>query len=465
LNKVLQKIYDASPPSVQNVLVSLYGLRLYWREYGSEFRQKSREFEQRESLPFADLVEYQNSQLRLLIKHAYETVPYYHALMKQLKLSPEDITTVEDLQKLPVLWSDDVRSHSNEMVSTHYKSSRLIPGHTSGTTGSPLQFLYDKNICLMKNVIDWRQKRWGGINFGDRVAFFLGRMVVPADTDKPPFWRHNFMMNHLWLSAFHMSPPNLEHYYRKLIQFKPVAIEGYPSTMSIFASYLLSRGLKLPLRAAFTSSETLHPHQREAIEQAFECRLFDYYGLAERTVFATECSHHTGHHLNMDFGVTEVLSGNDEPALSGKLGKIVTTGLHNFAMPLIRYQTGDVTAIRGDKCTCGCEFPLMDDVTTKAEDIVTTADGRFVASSVLTHPFKPLKSIAMSQIVQEDLSTVIVKIVPKPEFNEGDAQYIIRELQKRLGPQMDIRVETVDDIPRTKAGKYRWVISNVPLPF
>jgi phenylacetate-CoA ligase len=71
----------------------------------------------------------------------------------------------------------------------------------------------------------------------------------------------------------------------------------------------------------------------------------------------------------------------------------------------------------------------------------------------------------MSQIVQEDLSTVIVKIVPKPEFNEGDAQYIIRELQKRLGPQMNISVETVDDIPRTKAGKYRWVISNVPLPF
>jgi phenylacetate-CoA ligase len=317
----------------------------------------------------------------------------------------------------------------------------------------------------VKNVADWRQKRWAGVNPGDKIAFFLGRVVVPISRKKAPFWRTNWILKHKFFSSFHLSDENINAYIQELERFKPVALEGYPSTVYIIARFLLSRNKTLPLKAAFTSSETLFPQQREAIEKAFECELFDFYGLAERVMFATECAAHEGHHLNMDFGITEIVDKDDNPVKRGQLGRIIATGLHNFGMPLIRYKTSDITSLKKQECSCGRNFPLMEDVTTKAEDIITTYDGRFISSSILTHPFKPMHNIAESQIIQEDLKNIRIKIVRLPSYAEEDTEYLIGEMGKRLGKDMEIHIEFVDSIPRTDAGKFRWVISKVPLEF
>jgi phenylacetate-CoA ligase len=465
MNKALEICYNHSPALFQNLAVSLYGAKLYRREYGSKFRHLLEQFETMQWYSLDELKAYQNEQLRRLVAHCYENVPHYREAMDQRTLKPADIRTADDLRLLPLLTRADVKHHAEKLVATNVKRSELIEGHTSGTTGSPLQFLWDKQICLVKNVVDWRQKRWGGINPGDRLAFFLGRVIVPTTRKKPPFWRHNWTLNHLFLSSFHMSPDNLELCYQKLTRFKPRAIEGYPSTLYIFARFLLATGRTFPVHAAFTSSETLFSQQRKAIEQAFCCELFDFYGLAERTVFATECTAHEGHHLNMDFGITEILDKDGRPIPSGQLGRIVTTGLHSYAMPLVRYVTGDVTAMKPHPCSCGRAFPLMEDVTTKAEDIITTRDGRYISSSALTHPFKPLHSVAESQIIQEDREHIRIKIVKLPSYEEKEGDILLREFKKRVGEDMDVRLEFVDTIERTKAGKFRWVISKVPLEF
>ncbi len=463
MNILKENIYNISPPFLQNLWVSLYGLRLYFREYGKPFRILLDEFEKIQWYSPDDLREYQNGKLAILIKHCYENVPYYRNIMDGIKVKPTDILTVEDLHKLPLLTRDDIKKNFSLLTARNFKRAELTIGHTSGTTGSPLEFYYDRRICLVKNVADWRQKRWGGINPGDKLALFLGRVVVPITAKRPPFWRSNLILNHKFFSSFHLSQENIDKYINELERFRPAALEGYPSTAYIIARFLLSRNKTLPLKAVFTSSETLFPQQRETIEEAFECKLFDFYGLAERTVFATECSAHEGHHLNMDFGITEILNKDNQPVKIGEMGRIVATGLHNFGMPLIRYKTGDVTALKKKGCSCGRAFPLMEDITTKAEDIITTADGRLISSSILTHPFKPMHNVAESQIIQEDLENIRIKIVKLPEYSDEDSQYLIKELKKRLGVDMNIHLEFVDSIPRTKAGKFRWVISNVPL--
>jgi len=108
---------------------------------------------------------------------------------------------------------------------------------------------------------------------------------------------------------------------------------------------------------------------------------------------------------------------------------------------------------------------MMENVTTKAEDIITTKDGRYISSSILTHPFKPLHSIAESQIIQEDRDHITVKIVRRENFTPADEQFLLTELKKRLGEGIELRLEYVTEIPRTSAGKFRWVISKVPLEF
>ncbi|HVP06633.1 MAG TPA: hypothetical protein VMS71_02235, partial [Candidatus Acidoferrum sp.] len=411
------------------------------------------------------LKEYQDERQRMLVNHCYERVPYYRDLMTKNKLKPSDLRSVDDLAKLPPLTRDDIRTHLHEMVADNIDHSRLILGHTSGTTGSPLEFYYDAYTCLIKNVADWRQKRTAGINPGDRMAFFLGRVVVPITQTKPPFWRKNWLLNHLFFSSFHMSPSNLAIYAQQLKSFRPAAVEGYPSTMFIIASYLLSTNQTFPLKAAFTSSETLFPHQREAIEKAFECKLYDFYGMAERVVFATECEAHKGRHLNEDFGITEVMSADGSPAKPGEMGRICATGLHNFAMPLLRYVTSDITALKTSPCSCGRQFPLMEDITTKDEDIITTLDGRYISSSILTHPFKPMHMIEESQIIQEDRDHIRIKIVRRPDYQDKDSEHLLSEFRKRVGEGMKVEIEFVNSIERTKTGKFRWVISKVPLKF
>jgi phenylacetate-CoA ligase len=212
----------------------------------------------------------------------------------------------------------------------------------------------------------------------------------------------------------------------------------------------------------FTSSETLLPIQRETIEAAFSCRVFDFYGHAERVAFATECDRHEGKHLAEEFGFVEVADPDGTPVREGESGYLVGTSLHNRAMPLFRYRTTDMTALLPEACPCGRTLRRIRDVTTKAEDIILTPDGRMISPSVLTHPFKPLTQILRSQIVQERLDEITVKIVASSEFTAADREHLIRELQSRLGSTVSVRIELVSDIPRERSGKYRWVISHVP---
>jgi phenylacetate-CoA ligase len=443
----------------------LYAARIHLERYGAGFRRQLEELEASQWLSHDELAEYQNRKLRALVLHAYETVPYYRRVMIERKLTPADIKNQEDLRKLPILTRSDVRKYENELLSSAHRKKRLVHGHTSGTTGSPLEFYWDRQMCVFNNAAFWRQARWAGLNCGDKFAVALGRVVTPTTQKEPPFWRMNYLHNQLWISSFHLNEENLCHYIRKLERFRPLALECYPSTAYIIAKYLESRGETFPLRAVITSSETLFAFQRETIENSFSCRIYDYYGLAERVVFATECDRHEGRHLNMEYGICEILDSDDIPVEDGEEGYIVGTSLHNYAMPFIRYKTSDISAVKKEPCSCGRKLPLIKDITTKAEDIIVTPTGAFVSPSILTHPFKPLKTIRMSQIIQDRTDHILIRVVTEPEFSSSDADLLLMEFRKRVGLEIQVELEKVSEIPRTSAGKFKWVISEIPMSF
>lgn len=359
---------------------------------------------------------------------------------------------------------EDVKKHEHQLISGKFKKRELIHGHTSGTTGTPLDFYWDINTCIYNNAFDWRQKEWAGINYGDPIALLLGRAIVSPEKTKPPFWQMDHFHNHLWMSSFHLSEEYLQHYFDKLFVFKPFALEGYPSTLYILARYALSKGITLPLKAVFTSSETLYDVQKEAMEKAFECEVFDYYGMAERVIFATTCEHQGGHHLNFEYAVNEFVDSDHQPVSNDKPGYIVGTSLLNYAMPFIRYKTNDVSSLLPYSCQCGRHMPLINAITTKAEDIVVTPDGRMISPSILTHPFKPLVNIRESQIIQEDINNLVINIVRRDGYSDNDTRHLIAALTERVGKEIKIEISFVDAIGRSQNGKFRWVISNVKLP-
>jgi len=466
MNTWLKRFYDASPVLAQNVLLSAFSWRLDHQRYGGRFAEFRELLEGAQWWDRDRMGRWQDERLRQLVRHANDHVPYYRELFAYHGIDVARFDGRGDLRRIPFLTRDIVKTRLQDLRSRHPSHRKLAEGHTSGTTGSPLTVYYDADMMAMSYAALDRQYRWAGVRLekdGDRVAIIRGNVIVPLSQSGPPYWRHNYVHNHLLLSNFHLSPSTLPDYLRALVEFRPAVLDGYPSSVFVLATLLLRLGKTLPLKAVLTSSETLFDFQREAIEQAFECRVFDYFGAAERVIFSVECDRHQGHHSCQEYGLTEILddSGRDVPP--GEEGVLVGTTLHNFGFPLIRYRTTDRTSWKTHDCACGRYLPLLEDVTTKAEDLLRLRDGRLISPSVLTHPFKPLDSIDSSQLVQTDLDRLLIRIVPRPGYTEAHSDHLVSELKERLGQDMRIDIELVDALPRTASGKFKWVVSQVDL--
>jgi phenylacetate-CoA ligase len=459
-------LYDTLPVFVQNSILTGFSALLDRERYGGRFTSFKSFLDNSQWYSAAQLKDYQESQLVKLMAYAYDHVPYYRRVMDERGLKPSDLQSLTDLKKLPVLTKRDIKANFVELLSDEFNLRSVKKGHTSGTTGSPLEICYSDSLIHINYAMLDRQYTWASVRmkrFGDRVAVVRGNVIVPLQQVKPPFWRYNYLHNQLLLSSFHLSPQNLPFYIDILARYSPKALDGYPSTVYILAKYLKNIGRKLKLHAVFTSSETLFDFQRETIEESFDCKVFDYFGSAERVLFSAECDHHRGHHIADEYGITEFLDADHKPLGPGKMGALVATSLHNYAMPMIRYITNDMSSLKAEPCSCGRSLPLLEDVTTKAEDLLTLRDGRLISPSVLTHPFKPLTSIIESQIIQEDLDRVCIKLVASSEFSSQDEQSLIHGLKERLGEEVDVRVEKVEALERTRTGKFKWVISKVRL--
>jgi phenylacetate-CoA ligase len=454
-----QRVYQHAPAWLQTVLLNAQAARLHRERYGPTFEALEAAWDRSQWWEPARLRDWQAERLREIARVAYERVPFYRRRFDACGVRPEEITGPEDLRRLPVLTKADVREAGPGLLTR--PASALVHGHTSGTTGSPLSLWYDRAMCIANNVADWRQKGWAGMRRDAWCGVFLGRVVVPITVRRPPFWRRNYLHRQVWFSSFHLSEANLAIYVQEIRRRRLRFLEGYPSTLYILASYLRRRGERLPMQAVFSSSETLHAVQRETLAAAFECPVFDFYGLAERMAFAGECETHDGKHLFDEYGVTEIVDDAGEPVAPGQRGWLVGTTLWNQGMPLIRYRTSDLTARLLEPCACGRGLGRIAAVTTKAEDIVVTPDGRYVSPSVLTHPFKPFHQLLKSQVIQDSVDRLHLKLVASDAFTPAHCAALVAGLRERLGEGMEVSVEMVDDIPPEPSGKFRWVISRV----
>ena len=458
-----ERLYERCPVRIQNLILSQYGRRILRERFGGGFEEVMAFLERSERLSPEELQAYQNDRLRVMAKHAYETVPHYRDSMDACGVKPSDIRTVSDLPKLPITSREEVVANPDRFLSRTADRRRVRRATSSGTTGNPVTVEWDAGVSLMNNACLQRVRRWAGVEFGRPYATLMGRRVVPLSQTRPPFWRLNKPWNQLFLSPLHLSPENLRHYVRHLREAGVEALEAYPSSAYVLARYLESNAETLPLRTVFTSSETLLPLEREAIERAFECSVFDAYSQTERVLYSSECEMHDGHHVFQEYGILEVIDTDGAPAKPGERGRVVATGLHNMAMPLIRYSLGD-TAVLGDRaCACGRTLQMLGGVGMKAQDILVAPDGRMIPPGAATGSFKGVRSVVRSQIVQDRVDAVLVRLVVRENYRPEDEDEIRRGLSQCLGSGVAIEFEQVDEIPLSGRGKFRRIISSVPL--
>jgi len=255
----------------------------------------------------------------------------------------------------------------------------------------------------------------------------------------------------------------LDKYINAILEFKPKLIRGYPSSLRFFARLLKERNVfSIRPKAIQTSSETLFPQMREEIEDVFKCKVYDLYGNGEHVSMISECSEGE-FHINQEYGAIEFLNEKGYDAKNGELAEMVCTGLNNFSMPLIRYEIGDVAVSTNKKCSCGRGLPLAKSLEGRIDDMIITPDGRMIPPSGMTLAFEFIENIKQCQLVQNKRDELIINIVKSDRYEDKDDKFMLNEVRKRIGNEMKVTVNFVDAIPRTKAGKLRFVVSKVKL--
>jgi phenylacetate-CoA ligase len=461
---LMDHAYRHMPIWAQNLAMTAYGYRVYRHRYGHRGDQALSEAMRREQLPFDQVRRYQDELLRRIVTHAYGHSAYYRSVLDGAGLGPDDIRGVEDLPRVPLLYRDTVRGRGSELMTSPQPRRGWWPGRTTGTTGSPLSMWYDRETSIVTGAVERRFRSWLGLGKSDWTGILLGRPIAPASQARPPYWRTNLARREVWFSSLHMSDDTLGLYVGEIRRRRLRFLDGFPSTLFIVADFLRRTGQALPMKGVITSSETLHPVQREGIEAAFQCRVFDFYAAAERVVFAGECEEHVGKHVAEDYGVVEVVDAEGNPVPDGDPGFLVGTSLHNKAMPMIRYRTDDVSRILTEPCRCGRSFRRIAGITTKSVDVIVTPEGRLITPSTITPPLRPIPGIRNAQFIQERKDYLRVKLVVEAPLSEAHEHKLVRGIRDRVGPSMEISIEYADEIPREPTGKYRTVISHVANP-
>ena len=410
----------------------------------------------------------QRERLARTIEHAYAHVPYYRLVMQERGISPQEIRTVSDLSRLPVLTKTIVRSHTKELIADDIERGDLIRCQTGGSTGSPLVFFRTKldrySHGLARGLL---AMEWAGVTLGDRVVtLVLDHMSAPTTLERGIRPLSAFLRRNTRVQVAQLSDENLDSIVRLLHRTRPKALSAYPSALAVVARHIRQSGRPAPaLHAVLTGGEQVTDEQRVVIREVFGVEPYSRYGSSENYLLATECEEHVGMHVFAQDLVVEIVDDDGSPVAPGTEGRVLVTNLHARGMPFIRYDTGDVGSYAVATCPCGRGMPLLDLLSARRCDTIYTRSGARIVGNAVARDDFALLGVTALQYIQEDLDHFVARFVV-PGLSTAGARSRFQSqardmLRGCLGPDIDIVIELVDRIEPTAAGKHVPVISKV----
>lgn len=375
-----------------------------------------------------------------LFRKAYDKSSFYHKLYSEAGIRKEDIRCLADMKKLPVITKEMVKAHAEEIrIAPKWK---LIKNHTSGTTGTPLMVYEDWPSIWREQAYFYCYRKRCGYTYGQPIVSLRGNL------EKKDLCLKVHISNTLYLSSYNINPQTTETYYKHIVKHKPVAIEGYPSSLYSLALMLRDKGLQLHIPVAFTSSETLLDYQRELIEKQFDTRIYDHYGTTERTIRLSESINHKGYYEDPGYSINEYTEDGE-----------ITTSLINMSFPLIRYRGNDVMEMM--EVTEENPQVIVKKVQGRNSTCLIGKDGTEYSGALLTRVFKDIDTIDNAQFIQEKRGQVKLNYVPGKEFTEQDKERLRNVVVEQLGEdnfKFDFCMITPQEIVYSERGKFNYII-------
>lgn len=408
-----------------------------------------------ESRSLDEMLSYQTAMLRRTLESAKRQLPAF----RHLTIPSRDDALTDHLNEIvPMTTKAQLLDGRNGFYpNAGHKRPWTISGKTSGTTGTPLEIFRSFDSVVWENAFIHRHWHWSGFRKGMRRAMLRGDQVTSLDQTEPPFWYVNKFDNQLLLSTRHLSLKTGPQFAHRLRSYAPHLLQAYPSAAFLLAQSLEAVGESLNIPFVYTGSEMLYPHQRELIEARLG-HVVDFYGMAERVAFASECEH-GNMHVNSDYSFVEIVDDDGMPT-NGE-GHVVGTTYHNHLMPLVRYRLSDRTRWKSGICPCGRNFPMIEQIQGKFEDMLYGSHQNPISPSIVTFAFKGVENIVLSQVAQVAAGEWEIRIVPGVHYCKHDGERIIANVLSMVDRNLKVRIALVAEIPRTDAGKYRWIVNEM----
>ena len=406
----------------------------------------------------------QSRKIQQVVKHAYETVPYYRDMFQRNNIKPQDIRHSADLQRIPVSTKQDIIDAGDTIISSAYRKADLTMRKTGGSTGNTLAFYQSYRDGLYASVSYDRARIQNGFSPLLNKIVLIG--AFRAESRHKVRWRDriDLALKLRRRPVFLDMADDQQKLERILGRTSYDSIKGYPSLLYILARRVQDGALTMSvMKHVFTAAEMLDDRTRAVINSTFNVDVKDIYGCWEGGCIGWECEKHEGYHANIDLVALQI---SDENGVSSEYGKgnLVLTNLTSHAVPFIRYQTNDIVELTPDYCSCGRPLPLITSLLGRRDDFVVLPNGRRISPSGLIVVVQDCsRNVLEFQIMQEKVNELHVRIVLVGGADKQKAENDIRtRLENHLNSKdVKITVTTVEAIDRTLSGKHRSIVSRV----
>ncbi len=420
-------------------------------------------------LSLAEMRSYQTLKLRQLMTHAYTHVPFYRDAFDLAGVKPEDIKSVDDLVRLPLIDKKIVTENLHlGIMSNNHDKEKILKVTTSGSTGEPFTVYVEKKQLEMRWAATLRSTEWTGYSFGDGQVRLWHKYLSMKKVEVLKEVLDAFFTRRKFIPAYEIGEENIKNFLADIMKWKPILLDGYAESYNIIAQYLRNfkyQGHKP--KGIMSSGQTLPPDSRKRIEEAFGCKVYDKYGAREFAGgLAYQCSEQDGYHMVAECSIIEIVDTEGKPVVPGEVGEVVVTELNNYALPLIRYRLGDfAVAMDPEKqCACGRGLPLMGAIEGRIQATILGTKKQMIPGTFFARLFSNYDyAVRQFQVVQKEFGKITMKIVKAHRYDNKVLENIYTEIRKHLGSDIHIDVEFVDVIPLGRTGKRHHSVSHLDL--
>ena len=370
-----------------------------------------------------------------------------------------------NLESMPILTKEIIRQHFDALRSTP-QGHRVHRNSSGGSTGRPVTLIQDANYGSWQNATrGFYFREFLGVDLNTVKQVWLWgserdslRLRAHRIQTRVAMW----LTSTVFLNTFDTDDRTWLDYIEIIRRYRPHFVAGYAGSLYLIARVARQYNIRLYQPAfVYSSAEMLRDFMREEIEEQFNAKVYDYYGSREVGAIAGECAYGNKHIFAMN-NIVEVLDDRHQTAIDDSEGRLIVTNLHNYSMPLIRYDIGDTGVLSSLECACGSALPVLKRLTGRITDHFILSNGTRVHGEFITHLFYFRDWVGQFQVDQLDYERFKIRVVPCGLVDENDVEEISRAIRFVMGSNCRLDWEYVDSIDKSRQGKHLFTRCTIP---